>query len=241
MRQAGEKVQSGLERRTEANRERCRNQTALDLSYSTNIHSLINCPTGLCMYLYGHFSDFYEYCQKWRELIKDVCQYYTILHLIVLIIGKEGEREGGGREGERERERGREGGRERGKEGEREGGKERGRERERERERERGSPLESNGESKLLEKVAVVLPRRPHSYLHLRHLQQIPLKPSVREGETERKFIVYNSRKPSQVKTFANFAVLPPLVNMLIHCVCNVSFCVCTWGKASTQLLCNNL
>ena len=92
--------------------------------------------------------------------------YY--IHL-VLIIGKERER---GREGERGRER-------------REGGRERGREGERGREREGGSPLESNGESKPLEKVAVVLPRRPHLYLHLRHLQQISLKPSVREGEKD--------------------------------------------------------
>ena len=52
LRQAREKVQSRLERRTEANRERWRNQTALDLSYSTNIHSLITAPLGcVCTYM----------------------------------------------------------------------------------------------------------------------------------------------------------------------------------------------
>ena len=43
--------QSGLER-TEANRERWRNQTALDLAYSTNIHSLITAPLAcVCTYM----------------------------------------------------------------------------------------------------------------------------------------------------------------------------------------------
>ena len=44
--------QSGLERRTEANRERWRTKTALDLSYSTNIHSLITAPLAcVCTYM----------------------------------------------------------------------------------------------------------------------------------------------------------------------------------------------